>query len=168
MAALVRIPVGVVVERSKAASQWIDFTWQAVAVLPGAPDKAAWSVLREEPDRTSFYAGSAEILLHASDSPNYRDNLETGEPKLWVVLRRTGAEPPFNVLCVTADGWEAEGFTAAGDDIVEQVPMPDVIRQAVGAFVADHHIERPFYKRERKRPNLEAMGRRSRVDEDRE
>ena len=34
MSALVRIPVGVVVERRKAMSQWADFVWQPVAVLP--------------------------------------------------------------------------------------------------------------------------------------
>jgi hypothetical protein len=82
-----------------------------------------------------------------------------------VVLRRTATEPPFTVLCVTADGSEAEGFTAAGDDIVEDVPMPDAIFQAVDAFVAQHHIERPFYKRERKRTDLDALGRRGLVDE---
>lgn len=168
MDALVRIPVGVVVERSKAASQWIDFTWQAVAVLPGVPEKTAWSVLREEAGRTTFYAGHAELTLHASDSPNYRDNLASGEPGLWVVLRRTGEEHPFDVLCVTADGSEAENFTAAGDDVVEHVPMPDVIREAVEAFVTTHHVERAHFKRERKPADPEALGRRSRVDKDQE
>ena len=38
---LVRIPVGVVIERRKAASAWTDFIWRAVGVLPGAPDIAA-------------------------------------------------------------------------------------------------------------------------------
>jgi hypothetical protein len=168
MEPLVRIPVGVVVERSKAASQWIDFTWQAVAVLPGAPDTAAWSVLREEQDRTTFYAGHADLMLHASDSPNYRDNLATGDPALWIVLRRSEAAHPFNVLCVTADGSEAENFTSAGDDIVEQVAMPDFIRDAVEAFVAAHHVERVNFKRQRKPADPDALGRRPHVDKDRE
>lgn len=168
MGPLVRIPVGVVVERSKAESQWIDFTWQAVAVLPGLPDKAAWSVLREESGRTTFYAGHAEIALHASDTAQYRDNLSTGQPKLWVVLRPTGAEPPLDVVCVTADGSEGEGFTAAGDDIVDHVPMPEPIRSTVEAFIAEHHVEQTFYKRTRKRADPNALGRRSRVGEEKE
>jgi len=32
---LLRIPVGVVVERRKADSSWIDFVWRGVGVLPG-------------------------------------------------------------------------------------------------------------------------------------
>ena len=45
-AALKSIPVGVVVERRKAASQWIDFLWRPVAVLPGEPEAKPWTVLR--------------------------------------------------------------------------------------------------------------------------
>ena len=35
--ALARIPVGVVVERRKATSQWIGFIWQPVTILPSRP-----------------------------------------------------------------------------------------------------------------------------------
>ena len=35
---LSQIAVGVVVERRKAASPWIDFVWRAVGTLPDAPD----------------------------------------------------------------------------------------------------------------------------------
>jgi hypothetical protein len=34
------IPIGVLVERRKAQSQWIEFTWKPVAVLVGQPDAA--------------------------------------------------------------------------------------------------------------------------------
>lgn len=162
-----RIAVGVLVERRKAASPWIDFTWRPVAVLPGEPDTPPWTVLSEDAEGATFYAGRANVDFHASETSNYRDNLSTGEPKLWVVLRPTGAEPPFTVLCVTADGSEGEGFTAAGDDIVEPVPMPQAVWDALDAFIAEHHVERPFYKRKRDRANLDALGRHGKV-EDRE
>lgn len=168
MSGVMRIPVGVVVERSKAASQWTDFTWRPAAVLPGTPKTQAWTVMREDADVATFYAGHADLLLHASETSNYRDNLSTGQPKLWVVLRPTaGAEHPFDVICVTADGSEGEGFTAAGDDIVDQVPMPEAIWGAIDAFITQHHVEQPFHKRQRTRANPEALGRRNRV-EDRE
>jgi hypothetical protein len=168
MDALVRIPVGVVVARSKAASLWIDFTWRPVAVLSGVPAAQAWTVLDEDADTTTFYAGQSDLMLHASDTAQYRDNLSTGQPKLWVVLRPTGAEPPFEVVRVTADGSEGEGFTAAGDDVVDQVPMPEPIWSAVEKFVAEHHVEQTFYKRERKRADPNALGRRGRIGEDKE
>ena len=72
-------------------------------------------------------------------------------PALWVVLRPTGAQPPYEVLAVTADPAEGEAFTEAGNDLVETVPMPGGHRQAIEAFVAEHHVERPFFKRQRDR-----------------
>ena len=163
MSALVRIPVGVVVARRKAESAWIDFTWQPVAVLPGEPETKPWTILSEHAESATFYVGRADVELHVGETSNHRDNLSTGEPKLWVVLRPTGASPPYDVMCVTADGSEGEGFTAAGDDIVEQVPMPEAIWDAVDAFIAAHHVERPFYKRKRDRADPEALGRRGKI-----
>jgi hypothetical protein len=87
---------------------------------------------------------------------------------LWVVLRRTEGDPPYRVLLVTADPAEGEGYTAAGDDMVESVPMPESIRAALEAFVAEHHVERPFFKRARDRADPEALARRVPGREDHE
>jgi hypothetical protein len=51
-------------------------------------------------------------------------------------------------------------MTAAGNNIVEPVPMPDVVRDTVAAFVAEHHVEEVFVKRKRDRVNPESLGRR--------
>ena len=98
---------------------------------------------------TVFYAGPATIELHRTETANYVSNLESGAPALWVVLRPTAGEPPYEVLAVTADPAEGEAFTEAGNDLVETVPMPDVIARTVEAFIADHYVERPFFKRQR-------------------
>ncbi len=165
---LVRIPVGVVVERRKATSAWVEHVWRPVAVLPGLPDTPPWTPIASEADSTTFYAGAAEVELHRSDTPGYRDNLASGAPALWVVLRPTGHEPPFDIVTVTADPAEGEAMTEPGTDLVEPVPMPEQIRERVAAFVAEHHVERQFYKRQRTRADPEALGRRSRAAEDRD
>jgi hypothetical protein len=157
---LAAIDVGVVVERIKAESPWIDYLWRPEAVLAGVPETQPWTQLSEANDRARFYAGPAQIRLHPTETPNYRDNLATGHPSLWVVLRETGSEPPYSVFLVTADPSEGEAMTEAGNDIVEPVPMPDPVREAVEAFVAEHHVEREFVKRKRDRANPEALGRR--------
>ena len=159
------IPIGVIVERVKAASQWIDYIWRPASVLAGQPDTPAWAKLSDDGERTMFYAGPATVELHRSETANYRDNLATGAPALWVVLRETGAEPPYQLFLVTADPAEGEGMTAAGNDIVESVPMPDTVRDHVAAFVAAHHVEQPFVKRERDRASSESLGRRPPVAE---
>jgi hypothetical protein len=80
---------------------------------------------------------------------------------LWVALRPTGVEPPYEIIAVTADPAEGESFTQAGDDIVEALPMPASVRDLVDVFVAEHHVERPFFKRKRDRADPEALAPRS-------
>lgn len=164
---LARIEVGVVVERRKAANPWVDFVWQPAGVLAGVPETAPWTVLSAGENRTSFYVGSAEIQLYRTETSHYRDNLASGTPSLWIALRPTGLEPPFDILAVTADPAEGESFTQAGDDVVEAVPMPSSVREIVEAFIAEHHVERPFVKRKRDRADPEALARRAPIASER-
>jgi hypothetical protein len=60
---LARIEVGVVVERRKAKSAWVDFVWQPTAILAGRPEAAPWTVLSAQGECTTLYAGPAEIDL---------------------------------------------------------------------------------------------------------
>src|SRR5262245_22637552 len=160
-APLARIAVGVVVERRKAASGWVDFIWKPVSVLVGTPDAAPWTELGTTKDGgATFYAGAAEIALYRTETANYLSNLTSSAPSLWVALRPTGVEPPYAIVAVTPDPAEGESFTQAGDDIVEPVPMPAAVRDVVAAFVAEHHVEQPFIKRERQRADPQIMARR--------
>ncbi len=163
---LAQIPVGVVVERRKAESQWIDFTWRATTVLPGAPAAAPWAQLSAAADAATFYAGAADIALYRSETAHYRDNLASGAPALWVALRPTGVEPPYDLVAVTADPAEGEAYTQNGDHLVDAVPMPQSILEFIDAFVAEHHVETPFYKRKRDRANPAALARRGPMSKD--
>jgi hypothetical protein len=166
--ALARIIVGVVVERRKAKSPWLDFLWRPVSVLVGTPSAAPWTRISEEGEATTFYAGEAAIELHRTETANYRQNLASGKPALWVVLRPTAkdsAGPAFDILTVTADPAEGEALTDAGNDLVAAVPMPAAIIAAIDGFYAEHHVERPFNKRQRSLGGPQTPGHRS---EDRE
>lgn len=157
---LQRIPVGVVVERRKAGSPWADFIWRGVGVLPDEPELTPWTVLREEGDATLYYAGSAPIDLYRSETARYRENFAGDQPCIWVVLSPAEGTWPYVVTAVTADPAEGEAFTEAGANLVEAVPMPDVVRDAIENFVAEHHVEREFFKRKRRRADPEALARR--------
>lgn len=150
-AALARIRVGVVIERRKAKSPWLDFLYRPVSVLAGVPEAAPWTIIGTAAELTTFYAGDAVIELHRTETANYRDNLASGTPSLWVVLRPESGENAFDLLCVTADPAEAEALTGAGNDLVECVPMPGAIQEVVENFIAEHHVERRFFKRKRDR-----------------
>jgi hypothetical protein len=148
---LARIPVGVVVERRKARSPWQDFLYRPIAVLAGVPVAAPWTEISAEGDVTTLYAGQAIIELHRTETANYRDNLGFGTPLLWVVLRPKSVEAGFDLLLVTADPAEGEAMTGAGNDMVEAVSMPLEIAEAVQSFIAAHHVDQPFFKRQRDR-----------------
>lgn len=154
---LMSIPVGVVIARRKAKSAWAEFVWRPTAVLPGVPDTAPWTAINGNADHMNFYGGPADIALYPSDTPGYQDNLRAGRALLWVVLRPTGLDPPYEIAAVTAEPSEGEAFTESATDIVEAVPMPEPVRAAVAEFVAKHHVEHPFVKRERDRTDPETM-----------
>ena len=108
----------------------------------------------------TFYAGAADIELYRTETDNYRSNLASGAPSLWVALHATGGDPPYEIAVVTADPAEGEALTEPGQAIVEAVAMPDPVRDAIASFVAEHHVERAFQKRKRDRADPEALARR--------
>jgi hypothetical protein len=153
------IPIGVVVERRKAASPWTEFLWRPAAVLAGSPDAAPWTPLAEDGDAVTFYVGPAEIVLYRSEADNYRCNLMSGAPAIWVMMHATGGEPPCVIGGVTADPAEGEGWTEPGQAIVEAVAMPEIVREQVAAFVAQYPARPVFEKRRRDRADPEALAR---------
>lgn len=159
MSETVRIPVGIVVERRKSQSEWLDYVWQPVAALAGLPLAEPWTELQQGEDTVSFFAGAAEIELYPTDASYYRDNIVSGAPLLWVALRASDGVQPFELFKVTADPHEGEAMTEAGNDLVETVPMPEPIAAELARFVARYYVDRPFVKRERSRGDPEALSR---------
>lgn len=156
-----RRSVGVVVERQRIDNPWVDARWRVVGLLPVLPDRTPWSVLLRTPERTEFYAGAAEIALHPTETGNYRDNLAGSRPSLYVMLRRCSEEPGLRLLGITVDPGEVDAHSDAGDDLIEALPLPPDVTAWMQDFVARHHVERPFYKRQRDRADPEALARRT-------
>lgn len=144
-----QIEIGLVVERRELTGAWGGIAWRPITIFAAAPDVAPWTALGGGRDFARFYAGAFPIQLYSTDTANYRDNLASGTPKLWVVLRPEGPEPPVEVLLVTADPAEGEGSTEAGNNVVETIDMPAEIAGVIAAFIEAHHVERPIIKRRR-------------------
>jgi hypothetical protein len=159
--------VGIVIERARAESQWLDFTWRPVTALPGVPETEPWTKLSDDGARATFYIGAADVELFPSETTQYRANLQSEAPTLWVALRPTGGDPPYQLHAVTADTAEAEALTETGTDLVEAVPMPAEVANLVAQFVTEHHVERVFFKRKRDTADPEALARRSPLEKGR-
>jgi hypothetical protein len=148
----IAIPVAVLAERRPGVTAWADWSWRAVEVLEEAPEGIApWTVLRQDDGRTLFFAGTAAVTLHPTDTDNYKHNIESRQPSVWVVLRPVEAEPGYALQAVTVDAGEAHLYADAGNDLVEALPIPPGLLAATQDFCARHHKERGFWKRRRDR-----------------
>jgi hypothetical protein len=156
----IAIPVAVLAERRPGVTRWVAEVWRAVQVLEEAPAVPPWTLLREEAGRSLFFAGTAEVALHPSDTENYKHNLEAAEPLVWVVLRAAETPTGLTLHAVTLDPGEAHLYADAGEDLLDSLPMPPGLRAVAADFVARHHKERQFFKRKRDRADPQALARR--------
>ena len=153
-------PVTVLVDRLTIDSPWATHRWQPAMVLPGATEAAAWTILAQEESRTSFLAGVADLALYPRETETYKYNIESEKPAVYVILRRTEADPGVTLLKATVCPGEAHALNDSGDDIVEPVPMPQAVFDWVSDYVAANHAEQETFKRKRDRADPEALGRR--------
>jgi hypothetical protein len=154
-----RIPVGVEVESRPSPSRWVDRTWRAVGIRPGSRAIPDWTVLSESDEAVRYYAGTTLLVLRASETGRYRDNLTARTPSVYVVLRRAAASPAgWTLHLASVDPSEAQAHAEVGDDHVDALPMPPGLSDWIAAFVDRHHVDRPSWKRKRdaKSPTAEA------------
>lgn len=154
--------VGVILARRKLSGPWADVTgtsvWEPRQLLFDQPTVAAGTVLTHNEQETLVFAGTAVITLHPGETAHYRDNLDCSAPSVWVALR--SADPVPEVLCVSVNPYEGEGYAESGENIVDRVPLPPQIAGWMAEFFAAHHVEQTFVKRKRDKANPEALARR--------
>ncbi|MBN8534095.1 MAG: DUF3305 domain-containing protein [Rhizobiales bacterium] len=152
------LPVGVIVDKKKSASPWIDHLWVPSAVVTGLPDAAPMTLVAKSGADESYFAGAANLVFASGDTGQYLENLVTGTPLIWIAVRAEEHDSYVTVVSVTADPSEGESLTDSGSNIVQPVPMPPDIAARLAAFVDQHHVEREFFKRKRDRTDPEALG----------
>jgi hypothetical protein len=149
--------VGIVVARRCLGGSWQSHQWLPTAILPAAPDAASWTRLGATETDETYYVGPIELVLHASETSHYRDNLLAERPSIWVVLR-PGPNDVVEVVHATADPYEGEALADSVGDVVEAVPMPAEVRDWIARFFGTHHVEREFFKRRRDQFDPERPG----------
>lgn len=166
------LPLGVVIERRRSNHPWADYTWRALAVIPGAPEldpEGPWTQLREGDGWVQYHCGTLTLELFRSETETYKINLSQSPPRIFVVLRQNidpGIEHDILPFLVTASPFEAQHYLDSGEEIVEAVTMPEEVLALVRDFVEAHHVEQTFKKRRRenKKPREEAFSRRPPVE----
>ena len=144
------ISLGVVIARDKIDHPWQEHAWRPVSVFLNAPEIGSWRELRRDLTSVHYHAATLPLELHAKETIGYVANLDTGSPLVYVVLRPTSAgDTPMQVAVITASPYDAEVYGYDGSEIVGGVAMPEPLVELLEAFVAEHHVEEPFVKRQR-------------------
>jgi hypothetical protein len=154
------VPVGVVIAHERIGDPWREYGWRPVSVFLHAPDITEWRELRRGPDFTHYHAATLPLELHHKETPAYKLNLEDEAPSVYIVLRedpQSSAPTPVTVQLVTASPYEAQAYGEAETDSIGRVPMPDALIEELRAFVAEHHREEPFVKRQRDKAHREEL-----------
>lgn len=146
------MPLGVVIARDKIDHPWQEFAWRPVSVFLNAPEVDDWLELRRDAASTYYHAATLPLELHAKDTLGYVANLNEQEPSVYVVLREGGERGrPVHVALVTASPHDAEAYGHVSEEIVGAVAMPQPLLELLEAFVAEHHVDEPFVKRQRQK-----------------
>lgn len=153
------VPLGVVVARDAITHPWADHVWRVVSVFLDAPPLTdGWREMLRTETSVHYHIANLELDLHRKETPGYRANLETGAPVVYVILRTGAAEggsEPIHASLVTASAHDVEAYGHTDAETIGQAAMPDELRELVAAFVAAHHVEEVFVKRQRKRHHVE-------------
>lgn len=154
----VSLPLGIVVERRKAASRWVDWIWAPVAVYLTGDTVTPWTELRREGETIRYAAGTLPLGLHRKDVEALRLNLMLEVPELYVVLEpdtAADAPAPWRPHLVTASSYLVQDLADTGEYLIEKVQMPDAVAAFIQAFVEAHPSEEAFKKRRRDRLDTE-------------
>jgi Protein of unknown function (DUF3305) len=157
------LPVGVVVERHSLDNPWQDHEWVSVDVVPGAGPVEEWLELGRGDGWVRYLIGSAPLELHRRETEAYKVNLSRDQPLIYVLLRSDedpDARHEIKLFLVTASPYEAQDYLDADGNILHSVPMPADMIAWIEAFIDKHHVDEPFYKRQRQRydPNDAGFG----------
>lgn len=155
----VSMPLGVVIRKSPGVTRWQQWTWKAVGVLPGA-GPANWRELRRAGEVVEYHAATVELELWRSETESYLSELSTRVPAVYVILREADgrdAPHPVEVFMATVSPYEAQDYADTGEEIVEQVPMPEGLMAWVNQFIQRHHHEEEFIKRRRNKSRVDQV-----------
>lgn len=147
-----KMQVGIVLERRDAENQWIDYTWHARSVIPGAAPISGWLQIAQGDGWVQYHAATLDLELFRKETEGYKHNLSLEQPSVFIVLREGDEDDEYEIapFMATVCPYEAQDYMDSGEEIVEHVPMPAGIAAWMAEYIAVHHVDEQFKKRKRK------------------
>ncbi len=163
MVKLETLDVGVILERRDVDHQWLDHEWVGVAIVPGPPAVADWTLLEEGENWKRYHACIDTLELHRKETEAYVHNLQSRVPKVYVVMRDNedgamdAATPGvgMHVSLTTVSPYDAQDYMDSGEETVVSITMPEMIVAWIENFLSQHHKDEKFRKRRRDSVSME-------------
>lgn len=140
------IPIAVIMERREIESRWVTHAWRAIGV---ELDGVEGDILETVGGSHFQHHAGFEIRLFRDEAEGYFLNVETGEPKVFVMWRQEEGEAEPTPHSVTASYNEAARWMDAQEK-VDGLDAPADILGALADWVAANY--RPPEKKQRIRP----------------
>lgn len=128
--------------------QWRLYGVVAGETVAGGPRRCLQ--IRNEPGAEHYLWRGLTLRLHRDGCQSYWLNLQSDEPRLYLVCEDEGGDQVPEPLLVSADCDEASAYLE-GEGRVLQAPMPAEVYRALEAYVLQHYRPEPLEKRKRKR-----------------
>ena len=110
------------------------------------------------------------IDLHHAEAEAYAENLQSSDPAIYVVLRRTEdvdtdeeedsdngqACADVRLFDVSLSPYNIQDYEDCGEDQIEKLPLQGPIAQFVESFVEQHFTPDVFVKRKRDKARIDA------------
>jgi hypothetical protein len=154
-------PVAVIMERSKLASHWLPYRWEAKGVVrdifPAGTGERV--MLQDEQSLQILYPG-LELRLMRDEAEGYYLNLTSPAPKVFVLwrLHDEQARPEF----VTVSYHEGARWMDS-DEHVDGAPLPGELLPWIREFVEQHY--RPEPKKQKRYASNKDKGRMGRFEQ---
>ena len=171
--------VRVIVERQPLDNPWVSHKWAAHDLIPldisaglGALPSGdiILQPLHADSSELDLYMADIRIDLHHAEVEAYAENLQSSDPAIYVVLRRTEdvdtdededskngqASADVRLFDVSLSPYNIQDYEDCGEDQIEKLPLQGPIAQFVEAFVEQHFTPEVFVKRKRDKARIDA------------
>ena len=171
--------VRVIVERQPLDNPWISHKWVVHDLIPldisaglGALPSGdiILQPLHADSSGLDLYMADIRIDLHHAEAEAYAENLQSSDPAIYVVLRRTeDVDTDENENSETVNGcadvrlfdvslspYNIQDYEDCGEDQIEKLPLQGPIAQFVESFVEQHFTPEVFVKRKRDKARIDA------------
>ena len=171
--------VRVIVERQPLDNPWVSHKWAVHDLIPLNLSAGLGALPSGDIRLQPLHAGSSEldlymadirIDLHHAEAEAYAENLQSSDPAIYVVLRRTeDVDTDENDHTETVKGfadvrlfdvslspYNIQDYEDCGEDQIEKLPLQGPIAQFVESFVEQHFTPEVFVKRKRDKARIDA------------